>query len=282
MYLAIPGLLLAARRAPALAAVAGVGFALQALVNAAAWDYHASYTFGARRFVDGAFAFGVGLAGVYAEAERRRPRAAAVPLGLACAAAAALNLALMEAVRTQRLWDSAAVATTASEYVRHLGGPRWLASALDAFGWPFVQPAGWIWAAAHGARPSTFEGVVGNYLVERDHRLRDVLLHPATAPLDRASPYRVDDGPGDVRVLVPLRYAEPVRVSVVGSFAGADALRLTWNGRTIPVARSETALVVAVAADQVRTRARTNELAIEGLPADARLDRIEAAVGPWR
>jgi hypothetical protein len=282
LYLAIPGLMLAARRAPALAALAAAGFVLQILVNGAAWDYHASYTFGARRFVDGAFAFGVGLAGAWAAAVRRSPRAAAIGLALAGAGAVALNVLLMEAVRTRRLWDSAAVAAPASEYVRHLGGPRWLAAALDRTGWPFVQPAGWIWAAAHGVPASTFEAVVGNYAVERDYRARDVLLHPATLPLDPGSRYRIDGDGGVVRVLVPLRYREPVRLSLVGSFARADAVRVGWNGSPMAVQRSATALVVAVPADRVRTRARTNELAVADLPPGARLDRIDFAVGPWR
>ena len=282
LYLAIPGILLAGRRWRALAAVTGIGFALQAFINASAWDFHASYTFGARRFVDGGFAFAVGLAAVYGAMRAQWRRSATAALWLACIAAAVLNLTLMEAVRTRRLWDSAAVAAPASEYVRHLGGPRWLAAALGRTGYPFVQPAGWIWAAVHRASPSTFEAVVGNYIVDRDFRMRNFLLHPAEVPVALGSPYRIDDGGARVRVLFPMQNSEPLRLSIVGSFPRHDTCRLAWNGRPLDALPRVSAFSARVPADWVRTRSRTNELTIEGLGEGATLDRIEVGVDPWR
>ena len=282
LYLAIPGILLARRRCRALAYVAGIGFALQVLINASAWDFHASYTFGARRFVDGAFAFAFGLAASYGAIRRPWRRSAGAALWLVCLTAAVLNVTLMEAVRTRRLWDSAAVAAPASEYVRHLGGPHWLAAALDRTGYPFVQPAGWIWSAAHRVPPSTFEAVVGNYVVERDFRVRNALLHKPEVPLAPGSPYRIDDGGARVRVLFPMQNSESLRLSILGSFPRHDTIHVTWNGRPLAVLPQLSAFSARVPADWVRTRWRTNELTIEGMGEGATLDRIEADVGQWR
>jgi hypothetical protein len=278
LYLAIPGFLLARHRCRALALVTGIGFALQIFINASDWDFHASYTFGARRFVDGAFAFGVGLAAVYGTTREQWRRSAAVTLWLVCIAAAALNFILMEAVRTRRLWDSAAVAAPASEYVRHFGGPAWLVAALDRTGYPFVQPTGWIWSAAHRVPPSTFEAVVGNYIVDHDWRFRNALLHKPEVLLARGSPYRIDDGLGRVRVLFPMQQHESLQLSILGSFPRPDTIRLTWNGRSLEALPAPSVLSARVPADWVQTRSRTNELLIEGLGEEATLDRIEAGV----
>ena len=281
LYLSIAGLWLARRRSRALAYVAGIGFALQVVINASAWDFHASYTFGARRFVDCAFVFGVGLGALYDVTRARWPRSAAVALWGAALAAAALNLTLMEAIRTRRLWDSAAVAAPASEYVRHLGGPPWLAAALDRAGYPFVQPAGWIWAAVHRAPVSTFEAVVGNYIVDRDFRMRDALLHPPEVPLAPGSRYRIDDRRQRVRVMFPMQHSEPLRLTIRGTFPRHDTFRVTWNGQPLELLPALSSFSARVPAGWVRTRSRTNELSLEGMGEGATLDRIETSVERW-
>src|SRR5262249_44953519 len=110
-------------------------------------------------------------------------------------------------------------------------------------GYPFVQPAGWLFALRHHVPVSTFEGVVGNLFLDRDGQWFQVQSR-GVALSDDARPYAVEGlqlGPkpparvtGPVRLLLPFFAKEPILVHLVGQVpAGARAA--VWNGVTVPV-----------------------------------------------
>ena len=288
LYLVPPGLWLARRRLGALAGALSLGFAVELWVNASAWDHWGSYTFGPRRFTDATVVFAAGVAGAWWWIAQRR-RIGRALLATALALAIAMNGALMELLRANRIKSSGAWAFPASVWAGWAGAPRCLRSALEHAGDPFVQPAGWIYALAYHVPPSTFEGVVGNYLLERDCRVHAVLNHSGLSFAD-AGTFVPDGilGPPDaakqvpvatrVRVLVPLFALEPVRLNVFGSFdparGGASAVRATWNGAPVATTASGGHVTIEVPEARVRTRARTNELVL-ALPEGSKLSKLE-------
>ncbi|HEY3354829.1 MAG TPA: hypothetical protein VGQ83_16365 [Polyangia bacterium] len=300
LYLALPGLLLARRRLGGLAGPLALVLGLTLWVNAAAWDHWGSWAFGARRFTGVTVVFAAGLAGCWAlVAAGARRRAATAALVGAAVLAIGLNGLLMELVRRRVVHSSGAAALPAGYWVRLARGPAWLAGLLDRTGYPFAQPAGWIYAAVHRVPARTFEGVVGNYLVERDWRSHEVVqvrgfdfgdphgwavagVPPAAAAPGRAAG-AITTG-GGLRILVPLFAREPLRLRLLGDLgAAARPLRATWNGAALgagAAAAGEARWEVPAAL--VRTRARTNELVIEGLPAGVRLRRLAVEpLAPW-
>ena len=298
LYFFIPGLLLSRKELDGLAWRMGLLFLIVWWVNASAWDHWASWTFGARRFTDSSVIFAVGLGGFWRWASRvtwRRRFLLGVTVFLIL-----WNGLLMELVRQRKVKSSGAFAYPASTWIGWAHGPGWLGRILDRTGYPFVQPVGWIYALIYRAPVTTFEGVVGNYLLERDCHNHDVVLMNQLKFVDDlvfvvegiahapeggwpASQVLVPVTGTRARVLIPLAGKEPVRVKLLGQFNARESeVRVSWNGRALktttaraskPGAFDEVRFEVPI--EIVHTRARTNELVMEGLPAGAKVARLD-------
>jgi hypothetical protein len=306
-YLALPGLLGARRPLGGLGGRLLGLLALEVWINASAWDHWGSWTYGPRRFTDATLTFAAGAAGIWWWATRRhgasgggeRRRAIARPaLAVVMALLVALNFLQMELMRNMRIKSSGSWSFPAATWVRWADGPRWLASALERVGWPFAQPAGWIWSLVYHVPTSTFEGVVGGYLLERDCRIHSVVAHggfsfaePAkyvpegiVGPPDAAKPPSVPVA-RRVRVLVPLFAVEPLRVGVTGVFdrthGGEAAVGATWNGEPLVAAPTPGKVWFQVPERIVHSRSRTNELVLT-VPDGTRLQSLDLeSKGTW-
>ena len=86
-----------------------------------------------------------------------------------------------------------------------------------------------------------------------------------------------------VRVLVPLRAAERLRVLVRGELGARPAdVRLTWNGAPLKAQVQREGLLAEVPQALVHTHARANELVLTGLPPGARLQQLDfESLGDW-
>ena len=260
-------------------------FALDVYVVSAAWVTTGGYGYGARRLSDGAplFALGVGLLWARLEAARadwrRVGRAALAAFTALCVL---VNVVTMELLRAKKIPSSGAYARSAERFLDDLGAPRPLARLFGVIGYPFVQPAGWLFALRWRVPASTFEGVVGNWFLDRDGQWFQVQAH--TLPLDAgARAYAVaglalsPKGPatvtGPVRLLLPMFAAEPIRVRLAGRVPpGSRAAQ--WNGVDVPVHDEAGGLRLDVPAGVVR--AGVNELRLT-LPAGATLASLDFA-----
>ncbi|HEX2571932.1 MAG TPA: hypothetical protein VH877_20485 [Polyangia bacterium] len=293
LYLGLPGLWLARRQLGGLAWRLGLVLAVEWWVNAAAWDHWASWTFGARRFTDATVVFAVGLGGCWVACTAAGRRRIGRGLWAVLLLAVAWNGLLMELVRQRYVKSSGAGAYAASDWVRWAKGPAWLGQALDRFGFPFNQPAGWIYAWIYGVPPATYDGVVGSYMLERDWFVHDVIHVPGFAFEDGRAfvvggvvpppPERWPRGTAvpasgpRLRVLVPLVGREPVRVRLTGDFgARAREMMVRWNDAPLPVTlANQNELRFAVPVELVHTRARANVLVIDGVPPGSRFRRLD-------
>jgi hypothetical protein len=290
LYLSLIGLALGQKRLGPLAPRMALMVLLQLWVNAAAWDHWGSWAYGARRFSDGMVAFGCGLGALWSwlEARGQTPEATRKTLrwrralAIACGLAVAYNGLLMELVRRQKIKSSGSGAFAAATWIKWAGGPAWLGAALDKVGYPFSQPAGWIFALAHGVPASTFEGVVGNYVPERDCRIHAIFYRPsiefadpgklvvegiAGPPVGKPGAQLVPVGPR-VRLLVPLYAAQPVRLTLAGTFGGREAeVRARWDGHPLVAAPKPGSIGFAVPAELVHSRSRVGELELDLPPA---------------
>lgn len=299
LYLAVVGLIVGRKQLGPLGWRMALMAAVQVWVNAAAWDHWGSWAYGARRFTDGNVAFAAGLAGLWAFAAARPKRSLAWrrALAVACGLAVAYNGLLMELVRRQKVKSSGSGAWPSSTWVKWAGGPRWLGAALDKVGYPFSQPAGWIFALAHHVPPSAFEGVVGNYIPERDCRIHSIAYRGA---IDFADPGSfVVDGiagapvgkPGAqltpvearVRLLIPIYSQQPLRLTLAGNFGGREAqVRARWNGSPLEARPRPGAIAFAVPVEIVHSRARVDELELD-LPQGSAVGKltVDDAVVRW-
>ena len=290
-YAVVPGLWLARRPLGGLGLGLALLFVIELWVNASAWDHWGSWAFGPRRFTDATLTFAAGIGGLYhVAAERARrlgtraaPRAVALIVGLCVA----FNVLLAELVRAPgRLKSSGSGAFLASQWNTWARGPRWLGALLDRTGYPFVQPAGAIFALLHHVPLRTFEGVVGNYLIERDCRIHSV-TNVSGFPFADPRAYVPEGivGPPDksglvpvaprVRILVPLFAVEPIDVTLTGDFGGKEAIAtVRWNGTALPTKPSPRTLRIEVPTDLVHSRSRTNELELD-LPPNTRLSTLD-------
>ena len=156
-----------------------------------------------------------------------------------------------------------------------------------------MQPAGWLFALAHHVPASTFEGVVGNWFLDRDGQWFQVQSHGHAARRDDARAFVIDGlelgppktparvtGPGapapaDVRRRADRRALHAARVP-----PGARSAQLERRRRrrrpTVPQG-------VRLAVPGAAVRAGVNELRLT-LPAGATLDRIdfESTTEWWR
>ncbi len=299
LYLVVPGLFASRRALGGLAWRLGLMLAIGLWVNAAAWDHFGSWTFGARRFSDATVVFAAGLGGLYAWVERRpapslrRWRGAAVAIAIL---AIAWNGLLMELVRTLKLKSSGARAAPVSQWVAWAQGPAWLGRAGDRIGWPFCQPAGWIFALAYRVGPSVFDGVVGNYVLERDSRIHAVVSNDFIAFADPhqyvvegiAGPPVGKPGAQQVplaaraRVLVPLAAREGLRMRLTGDFKAQEArVAATWNGQPLKAKVAPQMISFDVPEEITHSRAWVNEVVLD-VPPGTLARRLEfQSLGQW-
>ncbi|MSP61064.1 MAG: hypothetical protein EXR72_12110 [Myxococcales bacterium] len=292
LYLVVPGLLMARRRAGALRWRLGLMLAVEVWVNASAWDHWGSWTFGPRRFTDATVVFGFALAGLWAWVSERgeKARRFARRATLAVAVLAVLyNGLLMELVRQGKMKSSGARAAPASTWIAWAKGPKWLGRVLDVTGYPFCQPAGWIYSLIYRVPPGTFEGVVGGYIVERDCRIHGVATNTSIAftdPLQHVPEGIIGPAVGKgaeravpvarrVRLLIPLFTAETLRAKLSGAFHGQEhTVAASWNGTSLVPQARKGLITWEVPAAIVHTRAWTNELVFD-LPEGTLLQRID-------
>jgi hypothetical protein len=276
-YLVAPGLALARRRLDGLAWRLALLFAVELWVNASAWDHWGSYAFGPRRFTDATVVLAFGLAGLWSWLAPRAPR---WRYALASIAAAAIlgNGVLMESLRAGRTKSSGSAAYPASTWLEWVHGPKLVGKAFDAIGFPFCQPAGWIYALVYKVPVRTFEAVVGNYFLQRDCRIHGALtagsldfsdheqfiVEGVTGPPVGQGAARRRPVGRRVRLLVPLFARESVGLRLTGTFHGGErAVRLTWNGEVLPAKVGRDEVSFQVPEGSVHTRARTNVVVLE-------------------
>jgi hypothetical protein len=276
-YAAVVGLFYAARARRLTLALVAV-FALEVYVVSSAWLVTGGYGYGARRLSDGAVLMALGIGLLWARCERtiwaRRILAAFVALSIV------LNVAAMELLRAKKIASSGAYARSAEKFLADCGLPR-LGRVFGVIGYPFVQPAGWIFALAHHVRASTFEGVVGNWFLDRDGQWFQV--QSRGTPLDESArgylisglelgpaktPARVT---GPIRMLLPMFASEPIIVHL-GGHLPAGARSAAWNGQPMVVFDEAKGARLNVPGDAVR--AGVNELTL-ALPEGSTLDRID-------
>jgi hypothetical protein len=280
-YAALVGVFFAAAgRARRLTLALVAVFLLEIYVVSSAWVVTGGYGYGARRLSDGAPLMALGIGFLWARSARspspwpRRLVAAFVALCVI------LNVAAMELLRGKQIPSSGAYARSAERFLADCGMPR-LGRVFGAIGYPFVQPAGWLFALWHHVPVSTFENVVGNWFLDRDGQW--LMVQSRGTPLDdSARGYAISGlvlGPpktparvtGPIRLLLPMFAAEPIVVHLAGHVP-AGTRTATWNGRVIPVADEPRGLHLVVPGDAVR--AGVNELTLT-LPPAATLDRLD-------
>lgn len=289
LYLALPGLLVGRRALGGLAWRLALLFLIEWYVNAAAWDYHGSWGFGPRRFTDATIVWAAGVGGLYAACRPRwRPL-----LGAALVALCLWNLCLTDLLRRRRIKNSAVGAFRTSQWVRWAGGPPWLERLADRVGYPFAWPAALAYSLLYRMPLTQFEGLIGNYILERDWRIRSFILTPGFAFADRpayvvsgvAAPptggwpegAQVPAGP-ELRLVIPLSAREPVRLRLLGDFAQRNReVEVRWNGERLPQEPAQGPGVISVLVPERLThaRARLNELVFSRLPPGTRLSRMD-------
>lgn len=300
LYLVLPGLLwLLWRRVAGLALPLALGlmFLAQLWVNSAVYDFHSSWAFGPRRFTECVVIFALGLAGLW-QALSRRGRAVLLVFAVC---ATLWNGLLIELMRTRRIKSSSSGAFPASVWVRWAGGPAWLGRAFERVGFPFAQPAGLIFSLAYRVAPATFEGIIGNYPFERDNRYRARVLGQSIRFADHDFRFVVSGvlppavtGPGTVatgvhpsqstvRVLIPLRDREPLRLRLVADLGpGASSVGLRWNGTPIAVQVQPSGLIADIPAELTHAHVRVNELELTQVPSYATLFYVDLELlGTW-
>ena len=175
-------------------------------------------------------------------------------------------------MRTRRTKSSSAGAYSAATWIRWAKGPDWLARTLERTGYPFLQPASALYAVAYQTSLHSVENILGNFVNERDWRIRDYVLTPLlTSPSEAGS-----NVAARVRVLVPLVVSEPLRLILEGDFRGRGlGVIVRFNGRRLVVQGSPASqLVFLIEQSVVKARPLWNELVIEGLPDGTQLQRI--------
>ncbi len=256
-------------------------FLVEVYICAAAWVPSGAYSFGARRLSDGAPLLGLGVALLWDRVAARAWARRAV--ASFCALCLLLCVFAMEMQRQRKTQSSGGYARTAGRYLADAGAPRWLQNFFLRVGYPFVQPMGWLYAIRHHVSASAFEGVEGNFLLDREGQWFTV-LNKSVAFDQNAGPY-VASGlavgadaatvTGPVRVLLPMFAREPIKVQAivtppVGVKPAPVALR--WNGQAI--ANHPIAAGFEFEVSQELVAPGTNELEME-LPVGSRLKSLD-------
>jgi hypothetical protein len=256
-------------------------YALEIYVVASAWMPTAGYAFGARRLSDGAVVFALGVALLWARLEAMRVRWPRYVVGGFVGFCVVLNVWAMELLRAKKIASSGGNARTAEKFLSDAGAPAPVARFFGRVGYPFVQPAGWLFALAHHAPASAFEGVVGNFILDRDGQwmhvqqgalvFDDMARSNVVSGLSIRSPKGPADVVGEVRLLLFMFAKEPIVVHVIGTVPpGARSGR--WNGVEVAMREEPRGLRLSVPVEAMR--AGTNEVELK-LPGGAVLSRLE-------
>ncbi len=232
VYLALPGLLLFARRDARLFVALAAGFAAQLLVNGAVDVWWGGAGFGARRFANCALVFAIGLAAALDWARRRPLVAPAAVLG----ALVLLNASVMIDVRRGRLPASEGITFDAM-----------LDSAYERVGNPFAFPMNaWV-AWRYGGGAALYDRLEGRTF---NNLLIDV-GEPGDAPFLTSGWHDRERAP-DVSfrwsagmassLVVPLKEAVSYRLALrcaPFAYPGApdQTMDVVVNGRTVTVIR---------------------------------------------
>jgi len=256
IYLAVGGLLWGARQKASRALVIGlcVAFAIETYIVSCAWVLAAGYSFGNRRLSDGAVLWGLGVAFAWQAAHRRWLKRAVAGFAAFCLV---FNCFLIELVSSRRIASSSAYSKPLSAVFEvDLHASPSVVRAVEWIGYPFAQPAGYLFALTHRVRPSMFEAVVGMNFLERDGQWFTVLLdrldivwgnHNFVAeglswpvPHDK-NPTAPGQVTGPVRFLFSMFGPEALEVTWVGTFPeGPIAMR--WNDQPVKLDRVGTGL----------------------------------------
>lgn len=315
MYGSLFGLCLGLRSRFSLVAPLCLAALLELYVNACAWDYHASWSFGPRRFTDAVPVFAVGLALLCVWVmQRKNPRTLHRLLWFALSVFVVFNLMLTELLRVRRNKSSSAGAFSCATRIGWAQGPKWLEALCRKTGYPFAQPVSGLYALFYRVSLEQAENLLGSYILERDWRIRDVVHTPVIdfstrppnvveglAPTEQKAVSKgvslgVLPGGGNVgpkiRVLVPLVVSEPIRFSIEGAFLGkVQTVKVHWNGVPLsgkvgfvptPVGSARETLTFELDAKSVRARPRWNELQLEQVPEGSSIFRIHfASTSHW-
>ncbi len=280
VYATVLGVVLT-RRARLLTYSLTVLFLVNLYIVAAAWVPSGAYSYGARRLSDCAPLFGLGAALLY---DRVRWKRVVAGFAAFCVLATVVTMELQRAGRTK---SSGGYARTAGTYLGECGAPKWMQTLVDRIGYPFVQPAGWLFALYHRVSPSAFEGIVGNFMLDRDGQWFTVLSRkqefdvghrPYIAAGLELAPKELARVTGPVRVLVSMFASERIGVLVSGTIGPGD-VHIAWNGVDTGAQRLPAGLSFQLPA--ARVRAGVNEVTMD-LPLGSRLDSLEfSAYDTW-
>jgi hypothetical protein len=250
-------------------------FLLDLYVVACAWVPAGGYGYGARRLSDCALLLAVGVAALF-DRLGRIGRRILVGYAVFCIA---LCLFTMEMQRAHGVPSSGGYARTASRYLEQVHAPGWTQSLFAHIGYPFAQPAGWLFALWHRSHVDSFEGTVGNFQLDRDGQWFTILPEGKTLPLDWDHRAQILGGltvqkgvkealvTGKIRILVSMFARERVTIGVEG-YLPDGAVAATWNGTPASVERTPDGLIVSLAPPVVSPG--VNELGLD-LPVGSRL-----------
>ena len=258
-------------------------FVVDLYIVAAAWVPAGGYGFGARRISDCAPLFGLGVALLYERVSQMRVRRLVAAFTAFCVLLCVVAMELQRAGRTR---SSGGYARTFGQYLEEAGLPRWAQDAADAIGYPFVQPLGYLFAIYHHAKPDAFEGVVGNFMLDRDGQWFTVLSKKLELKrFNRAwvaEGLTLEDRPpatvtGPVRLLLSMFASESATVQIDGAVPGP--VRVWWNEVERPARKTAMGWSFDVEAAQMRPG--VNEVKLEA-PIGAKIDALEFVPrGQW-
>jgi hypothetical protein len=167
---ALLGLVLLARRAPAVGWPLLLVMALMTYVNGACWDWWAGYSYGARRFTFAVPLLGLGLAvaldAVWGWSQRHARAFAAATLLLVLGSFCVFNLRMMVDRRTKDAsWKNNRVF-----YNFYLGSLRSLTeSVYKKVGNPLSWPANLVFAVRYDTTPDRYDIIAGRYFLDEKH-----------------------------------------------------------------------------------------------------------------
>jgi hypothetical protein len=262
-------------------------FVLEIYVVSSAWVITGGYGYGARRLSDGAvlIALGIGLLWARVEAVRWQRWLVAGFVGFCVV----MNIVTMELLRWKVIPSSGAYARSAERFLADTHAPAPIARLFGVVGYPFVQPAGWLFALWHRVPASQFENVVGNWFLDRDGQWFQIqskaLLFDKNARSFVVDGIAVGERPpatvtGPARLLLPMFAREPIVVHVVG-LVPAGARAAVWNGVTVPATDEASGVRLTIPVEAMR--AGTNELTLT-LPVGSNITKLEfdATTQWWR
>jgi hypothetical protein len=257
-------------------------------IVASAWMVTTGFAYGSRRLSDCSIFFGIGVAFLLDRwVTRPRLRRALVWF---LAFTTVLNVTTIILLHARKMSSPGSITRSMAQVLEYdFHAPSWMVEAARYVGYPFVQPAGWIWAAIHHTRPAVFEVVEGTFMLDRDGQWMTVLDREIVLTRKNrdfvASGMRwtKEEGPaemttGDARIFLPMFAKEIVDLTVVGNFL-PGTVSLTWNGTQIPVVARPGRFTVVVPKQVVN--AGPNEVLLHA-PVGSTVTRFEfGSRGGW-